>query len=58
MTVQVPASALQVDPNLPLGDPRVPLSDLVVELFQLQPIRPTGRVSLDRWETAAHRDAR
>jgi hypothetical protein len=44
MIVHVPVTAKQVDPNLPLGDPPVPLDGLFVELFQA---RLDGRIAKD-----------
>ena len=42
MIFQIPVSAKQVDPNVPLGDPPVPLNDLVVELFW---VRTNGTIA-------------
>jgi hypothetical protein len=44
MIFQIPVSAKQVDPNVPLGEPPVPLDDLVVELFWVQ---LDGRIAKD-----------
>jgi len=44
MNVQIPVFAKQVDPNVPLGDPPVPLNDLIVDLFQ---VHTDGRIAKD-----------